>query len=89
MTERTPYSNAQFKKRAAARHNARYEAKRNRHRVEPLFRYIERLCVPDEVLAHQDEALRRREKRAKTVLTTHLGLLAASVAVSAGGTHDR
>jgi len=86
MTERTPYSNAQFKKRAAARHNARYEAKRNRHRVEPLFQYIARLAMPESAwIEHQARAARvkRRRFNAHAVLATTLAATATN-----GGFHD-
>lgn len=84
MTERNPYSNAQLKREAAARHNARYEAKRNRHRVEPLFRYIARLTMPREMMIeHQDRAARSMRRR------MHVGaILATTLVATAGGSHD-
>lgn len=86
MTERTPYSRAQLKREAAARHNARYEAQRNRHRVEPLFRYIARLTMPESAwIEHQARAARvkRRRFNAHAILATTLAATANN-----GGFHD-
>lgn len=81
MTERTPYSNANRKRRRAAEHNARYEAERNQHRAEPLFRYITRLAVPEHPVAIGAIPGRRG-------FNAH-AVLAATLAATAGGAYDR
>lgn len=83
MTERTPYSNQDRKRRRAAEYNARYEAQRNRHRVEPLFRYIYRLTMPETLLTLH----RRREERAKRRAMNNHAILATMLAATAGGDH--
>lgn len=80
MTEPTPYSNAQFKKRAAARHNARYEAKRNEHYAYPLFDYIAKLVVPKEMLRAQARHQAGRAARARGALLMASTLGAAAMA---------
>jgi hypothetical protein len=86
MTERTPYSNQSRKRQRVAESNARYEAKRNRHRVEPLFRYIARLTMPESAwIKHQARAARAKRRRfnAHAILATTLAATATN-----GGFHD-
>lgn len=68
MNEPTPHSNAKLKRAAAARHNARYEARQNQHYAYPLFDYIAKLVVPVELLKLEARHQAKRKARARGAL---------------------
>lgn len=71
-------SNAQIKREAAARHNARYEARRNQHYAYPLFDYIAKLVVPTELrkLEKRHQAKRKARARGALLMASTLGIVA-------------
>ena len=60
------------KRIAADQHNAQYEARKNWQRVEPLFRYIERLAMPGHALRAIARSRRAAERRYRVILAASI-----------------
>lgn len=65
---------SQAKRRAAELHNRKHEAKLNQHYAAPLFRYLQQLCYPIELV---------RQERKRKSDEQHRKLLVASLLSSA------